>query len=63
MELLPQSTLHDLILEVVVDDDDLDEPPGLEPVPEDEVENDQVPNLEVGNSWSRDGQFGPLIWT
>ncbi len=61
-ELSPQSTLHDEILEVVVDKDP-DEPPGLEPILEDEVENDEVPNLEANDSWARDGQFGPLIWT
>ncbi len=59
MELLPQSTLHNQILEVV-EDDDLDEPPGLEPVPADEVEMNEVPNLEMP---IHEPQFRPMIWT
>ncbi len=43
-------------------DEDLDEPPGLEPVPEDEVENAKVPNLEVHAAWAKDGQSDPMIW-
>ncbi len=57
--LLLQSILHDQILEVAVDED-LDQPPGLEPVPVDEAENDEVPNLEMGVD---EVAFGPMIWT
>ncbi len=62
MELIPQSPPQEPILEVLVDED-LDEPPGLEPIPEDEAENAEVLNPEPSDQWTRDGQFGPMIWT
>ncbi len=58
MDLSPQSTLHDQILEVVVDEDP-DQPPGLEPVPVDEWENDEAPNLETP---IHEIEFEPLTW-
>ncbi len=58
MVLSLQSMLHDQILEVV-EDENPDQPLGLEPVPEDEAEMDQVLNLETPID---EVEFEPMTW-
>ncbi len=62
MELIPQSPPQEPILEELVDEE-ADELPGLEPIPEDEVQNAVVLTLEPHAMWMGDERFTPMIWT
>ncbi len=65
-ELIQESPPQELVLEVLVNEDDVDEPPGLEPIPEDELQNaaalvtTSAPALLT--AWVNDEQFTPMLW-
>ncbi len=66
-ELIQENLLHEQVAEVLVDTDDEDEPPGLEPAPDDEPQAMPLTSAAAIPSplavWRSHEHVAPLSWT